>query len=448
MFLKTLVAMECACSDAMESVEPTPEVLQARSDDAVILQADAVTAEVGEILAASAALEEMADMVGECLKDGGLNPQAAAIVGLGLEQIYDKIGVYRSEIKVTLESFNDSPEKSTQVVLESIQEKIEAVWKGIVEMFKRFVRWLADYMGDMVNTVETLARRAEKHAPTLRVMKGSIPRGEISDEALLRRLYSPDVNPKQVVAAFENLSQTTAEAQHGLMSFARKEVIHVFNVMAETMNRIRADMKFDFRKPGYGPDLKEKVMDLTKRVGTVLFDGRNEGGGNVPDSPKGVKTFSTPVMLGGFGWYAHVPQEWADIDALQLGIYQGPEGSFPALPILSVDEMRKAAAAVVAMRKIKEANKATIAEYKSMEGRIEEMAEMVGRGQAFMGYHGELQRERTKVVRAILKLFTSKGMNGYGNYVAAGRDVLRLVELSMAKYEQPKTSKSRELVPA
>lgn len=446
MFFKTLISMENEEAASLAEATVPVEVAEATADDRRMIEADVASDDVEAVTRALSSLDGVVDVVSYAQDNGGMDQTTAAAVSVGLEHIYQSIGAHRNHINLSLESFKEDPKKSTQLVLESIADRAAAIWNGLIEMIKRFVRWISDFFGDLTSSVESLARRAEKSSALIRVIKGKPSSQVIEDEALCRRLFSKDIPASKLVSGFRDMGESVFAAQFGMNNFAEGEVSSLFNLISST-----ADTR---RKTTSSQDLeglKKKTMTLVKKVGTELFSGMSGAQEGVPEAPQSVDVFSTPSMLGGKGYFAFVPKDWEHIDELKLGIYSGEEGSYDSIPTLTTDEMKQVAATVISMRRVKELNKKTLTNLKVAEIFLNQIASTLGKGRAHGGvaaYGSDFARVREQSARAVLKLLTSKGMTGFGHYVSVGRDMLRLMEMSMKLHPEVKMSESRELVAA
>ena len=108
-------------------------------------------------------------------------------------------------------------------------------------------------------------------------------------------------------------------------------------------------------------------------------------------------------------------------------------------------------ATAAANTKVRQLHKEAINHLKAIEKIIGlVVAALVQNNESF---RPEVSKINAKVLRAVLKLYTGKGLTDYSLMIRASRDVLRLSELSVKEHMRAEgismtPSKSRELVPA
>lgn len=439
-FKKILAAME---SEDLAVVEPTEQDLLGQVDDKRLFEADAVSAEFSEVMDAVSSLEEMRDLVAQYHEDGGMSEETAVAVSFGLEHIYQSLGAYKNGINgLSLESFEKDPKQATKLVMESIQERVAAVWKNILEMIKRLLRWTQDFVGDFISTTASLSRRAkgvDKRITQLGSSGNKLPSGSVEDEVLCRRLYSPDVKPSQIVPEFTRLAGATVLAQYKLSEVAFQDLMAV----ADSLKKTRHGQNFSFEKNSM--DLKKWTMDALNKVPSVLFDNQNKSHGGVPQAPMTTKVYSSQTFLGGLGWYAFIPKDFENVNDFRMGTYRGEDGSYDGLPILSVAEMQKVTDVVAGVDKLQKLGKEQLNYLRMLQGIMELVVQDIAQVGQFSGYSEEVKSIRQNSVRALLRLVTSQGMNSLSHYIKVARDMLRLTEQSLSKYEMPQASKSKEL---
>jgi hypothetical protein len=125
----TVVSLESGVPEA-DAAELDPMEADAMIDEGPHEAEDAEAA-IHKLHTAAVSLEELEEMVIGAKKSGGLNSQGAHAAGIALEHILETLGLPQPDLKVALEDFDqDSSDGPTTLVLESVSETLEKVWKA------------------------------------------------------------------------------------------------------------------------------------------------------------------------------------------------------------------------------------------------------------------------------------------------------------------------------
>ena len=106
--------------------------------------------------------------------EGGMNPQAAAVLGAALEGFRIRLGI--SVAVPSTESFGSASDRMslTEISIESLSDTMKKIWEAIKKAWNKMVDWVKGLFGKKKETAEKLKERfkalKEADAP-----KGSIP---------------------------------------------------------------------------------------------------------------------------------------------------------------------------------------------------------------------------------------------------------------------------------
>lgn len=153
-----------------ETLQQDVEVAEAGADLAdevvevteVVAEGEADVAEVEEATEVAEALESIAEALGVCAQNGGLNQHAANVVGIAVQHMYNRVGL-EAQAMPALESFGSSSQRipSTSLAMEDIKEKAAQIWAHIVAAIQRAIKWAQDFFNKIFGAAEKLHKRAE-----------------------------------------------------------------------------------------------------------------------------------------------------------------------------------------------------------------------------------------------------------------------------------------------
>jgi len=395
--------------------------------------AEDAEAALHKLHAATTSLEELHDFVGQ---SGVLNAQGAQALGIALEHIVESIGFEQPSFGLSLEDFDEAKGKdSTQLVLESISETLERAWTATMAFIDKLIQWFRDVVGDNLGYMGMLSKRADK-------IKGAISHvkewkvNEVHDSALCARLYSPEISEKNIVPAYHDALATIAN------SFAADNHSGVTMGINSAMARIKSGML------QYG-QAKKDMWGACEAYAKDVFGNDTTQRAGVPKAPAGSTCYSTPVVLGGIGWYYHKPNDEAALNQTKIGSYHGKEGNYEQLRSLGEGEVKHVLASFKTIETIHKEYKLQLEKLNTYRRNLEGYVR--GTSQHATGAYSEYDPRPTMVsgtVRTMFKLMIGVTGSSYAHAIRLTRDMFRLCEISMAGSEQHQTSSGKDLVPA
>ena len=125
----------------------------------VAAEGELLTEEMETLTEEHQGLSEMKATVESFRSEGGLNPQAAAVLATALEGFRSRIGLTVS-IPST-ESFGSRTDRMdmTEISIESISEKAKKVWEWIKKQWERLTSWIKGLFGKKRESAEKLKER-------------------------------------------------------------------------------------------------------------------------------------------------------------------------------------------------------------------------------------------------------------------------------------------------
>lgn len=385
---------------------------------------------------ATRSLEELQEFAAGTINSGGLNEQGAQALGIALEHIVESLGFEKPTFAVSLEDFNEVKGKdSTVLVMESIAETLSKAWTATLEFIDKLIQWFRDFVGDNLGYMGMLTKRAEKLKSAMtHVKEWKIT--EVHDHALCKRLFSRDIPEKNIVPAYHDALASIAN------SFSAADQGGVAVGINSAVSRMRGSfMQY--------PEAKKDMLRACEAYAKDVFGNDTTPRKGVPKGPAGTTTYSTPIVLGGVGWYYHKPNDEASLHDLRISSYRGEDGSYEQLRSLDENEVKHVLVSFKTMEGIHKEFKKQLEQLntyrRNLDGYVRGTAANLTNDHSEWGFRANMV---TGTVRAMFKLMIGMSGSSYAHVIRLTRDMFRLCEISMAGSEQHQTSSGKELVPA
>lgn len=457
--MSKLLSMVMESMSTQQDVGPTaelqtePEVspavvlqpIEVESDDVIDIYAeqafasDVETAQdaqdvVDRVASAIATLESILDSVTAAHEAGGMNRHMAATVAASTEHVYQDVGI-KDDLTLSVEAFDEDSKSTTELVMESITEKISLVWQKLVEMSKRIIAWIKESFSDVFGTIALNQRRAEKIGQKLRELKSDRATGVITDESICTRLYAKGIKSENVVPEYRKY----AEAYLGSRLHANEQgVVVVFHILEEIKNGLgsmRDHTAWLLRGKSEQTKLKELTMNLITVYPREMYGDRNDAPADAKTSSGRSKkdfTYSTPLFLGNVGWWVKTPDSFEEINRnYQSGTFSCEPGKFENVPILSKHDI---AVVLTSHKVVSDTLKENKTRIDDMQKAVNHMEELVRHYSKSWIATSEFQAIRTSAVRAVLKFYSNAGMDVYNHFIRISRQMLNLSEKSINEH--------------
>ncbi len=147
-----------------------PEVVAEVAEGSAELSQDA--GEVGDLVAqvedaqlADQELQQVADTMQQSIDEGtGLDTGAAQMAEIATESIMNRLGLKGQRIIPATESFGSSNSRvaATRIAIESVGEKIKAIWEGILKFLKMVWQKITDFFAKFFSNSEKMEKAAEE----------------------------------------------------------------------------------------------------------------------------------------------------------------------------------------------------------------------------------------------------------------------------------------------
>lgn len=147
--------------------------------------------QVAEAVEGAEALESMCVILATAMEAGGIDQHGAALVNNQVEHICARLGLESRDATLGLESFGgvSGRQRSTQVAMESIKDKVKEIWEKIIAAIERAMKWVADLFNKLFGAVEGLEKRAKKLIEQSDAAQGkSAKEKKFENEALAKKL--------------------------------------------------------------------------------------------------------------------------------------------------------------------------------------------------------------------------------------------------------------------
>ena len=175
----------------------------------VAAEGELLTEEMETLTEEHQGLTEMKATVESFRSEGGLNPQAAAVLATALEGFRSRIGLTVS-IPST-ESFGSRTDRMdmTEISIESISEKAKKVWEWIKKQWDRLVNWIKGLFGKKKESAEKLKERF-KALKDADAPEGNLPSDAGMDYSSTKNVFYADKLVETPDAAIELVKRSTS----------------------------------------------------------------------------------------------------------------------------------------------------------------------------------------------------------------------------------------------
>jgi hypothetical protein len=405
-----VAAAEAPIGDNAESVET--ELLEVNEEAAVADEADA---QVEEAVETVEALEQMAIALESAAAAGGLDKNAALLVGIAADSMYKRVGFGAGRQGMpALEAFGGVSTRvgATQLALEDMKSKIADIWKAIIAHIEKAIAWVKERFLKIFGAAEKIKARAAALSKRAEGTKGSAKESTVNNARVFKALeQGGDVRG---VAAATALKDATAAIATG----AGKQV-----AIIERMAGMVAEGKLE----KIDTDLTSVIPGLTK-------------GGEAPEGLVGLK--SAKALPGGAAILGQVPAAGTDENStlkalakakFEMGSFGGEGAGKEGLGVMSTSDAARVASIVgeiadqllglrAEVSKQEAANKKLIQAAKKAQSKTDAEAETVS-----------LLRGATVGI----KNYTVEPAVGFSVYaVNTSKSLLDYVELSLKQYAE------------
>lgn len=406
----------------------TPEVANAVVDvidENIENDQENVSGEISDVMSAVDELHTYANIVGDAEDEDGMTPREAEIIGTALESVYERLGIECPILSVSLEEFKTNSKRSTTLAMESIGEQVKKVWDALVKMIDRLIRWVIDFFGDVFQNMNSLTKRAQKVLEQAKNMGDKPSKTDIEDEALKSRLFSPEMNPKNIASEYVDFM----ESQYAAMTQMYESANYTFDVIYARFKNDKGNIN------GTDKQSKEDVVTSIKQNLSKLFNNSVVNNKYIDTkTTKDVKVYTTKLYLSGFGWYAIVPQTFEEIQKLKLGTFKTDvEKSFEFIPVLTQSEIKNVCAAVMTVSKLEGESKKIRKLLNTLRTFSNTIAESMSKESSY-SFDRQGIAVRQKLIKAVLTLLTADGFQSVSRQIRVTRDMLRVCELSVAAH--------------
>lgn len=227
---------EGVVEDAANSAETA--LLEVNEETA---EGDTSEAAVDEAVEAVSSLEAYAAELEEANKQGGLSRSGAAVMNIGLESIYRRLGYEAGQTKtVSLENFgqNSSREGATQIALEGVKEKIKEIWAAIIAHIKKAIEWVKGHFNKIFGAAEKLQKRAKALSESAKGVNGQPKEKTFENERLVNALHIDGNIPSSVSAELAKIVKVADGVFTGVADFTGKGAEKLLEEMGKTDGKV------------------------------------------------------------------------------------------------------------------------------------------------------------------------------------------------------------------
>ena len=387
-----------------------------------VMNADAAVVQDGlrNCLDASAALEQLLDLVNVSLEShGGLDRTAATAVNIGLQHISKTLKMPEDSMSVSLESFDVTPQRSSQVALESIREKLAAIWKAIVEMLRRALAWITTTIQRLVNAKSRLDNRVGDIEQQLKAAGQWDAKGQrVTNQALVKRLSTSQNDPDDVMQLYADT-----------MQFLLRLSSHAGDGAMKAMTQIEKVMRGPADRDGI-ISFQTGVMEAFGGYMERAFQGATH---KETDVPEGTVVYRSPILLGNVAIAATVPKRFETASKFELvkETFTSPDWEY--LPVLDQAQVKLVLDSMRRMSEYEKRVKPFRAVIADLSNKIESLSKSFGGEEQ----GDELQIAQARSVReasgALLRVATNVPLICSGLMVSTCANMLALADASVPK---------------
>jgi len=409
----------------------------ANSAETALLEVNEETAEgetseaaVDEAVEAVSSLEAYAAELEEANKQGGLSRSGAAVMNIGLESIYRRLGFQAGQTKtVSLENFgqNSSREGATQIALEGVKEKIKEIWAAIIAHIKKAIEWVKGHFNKIFGTAERYLKRAQALASAQKP-NGQPKEKTFENERLVKALHINGNVPASVSTELAKITKIADGVFTTIADFNGKGAEKLLEEMGKTDGDV------------------SKITALPFANGVVPEVTNPEAAG-FSKPADGLALFRTPVMLGNKALIIEAPKtaltgEAAATAAAKtstaLGAFdpKATEPSKTTVNVVDTGEIGKIADECVKLCQEVIKYKAKLGKAGDLKSKIVSAAERAGKDanteedKAKAAYHSAMQKIATNAVNNLDR--APAAMSTYA--LNTVKNALDLAEQSLKQY--------------
>jgi len=220
----------------------------ANSAETALLEVNEETAEgetaeaaVDEAVEAVSSLESYLVALEAANAEGGLSRSGAAVMNIGLEHIYSRLGYEKGETAVvSLENFgqNSSRAGATQIAMEGVKEKIKEIWAAIISHIKKAIEWIKGHFAKIFGAAEKLEKRAKALSEASKGISGQPKEKSFENERLVKALHIDGNIPGSVSAQLAQITKTADAVFTGLADFNAKGADKLLEEMGKTDGKV------------------------------------------------------------------------------------------------------------------------------------------------------------------------------------------------------------------
>jgi hypothetical protein len=229
------------------------------------------------------------------LGNGGLDGNGAMMFQIGLEHMYNRLGIDTTSAVPAMESFGGSSSRiqATQIAMEELKDKIKEIWAAIVAAIKKAADWVMKYWNQVFGAAEKLQKRAKALVERSRDTNGTQKEKSFENDRLAKELAIDNAPPANVLQHAKDLKEATSE----IVTRAAQISGDVGTKAAEAVSELKGDSV-------------GAILSLLKPLsGEKVADPAAEGLAGVGD---GISVFRSKQLFGGQAIFSRVPAAGSD----------------------------------------------------------------------------------------------------------------------------------------
>jgi len=171
---ETVIPAEALDNDTVEAELPAVDEASTEINQHVETVDEAIDVQQG--------LEQIALALESAMADGGLSPQAARFMNIGVESLCQRAGIDTSVV-ASLESYEGGATAratATKISLEGIKEWAERMWQAVIALYERVKTAIVNFFKRLFNAAEGLRQRAEAVKKAAGTITGEAKEKEIA----------------------------------------------------------------------------------------------------------------------------------------------------------------------------------------------------------------------------------------------------------------------------
>lgn len=382
-----------------------------------IVEETGINDEIHRVMQAATALESVMYLMNDPASEIPVTPtpREMSLAAIAVDQAGALMEVPVGDIVASMEAYSGG---DARVIMEDLKERLEKIWAALVEMMQKLWQYLKDLIGDLVTTTGALDKRADRIIQAVKDGKAtSSGTAPVKDEALRKRLYSPNTNGKAIDAEYRKYAEAIELAIKAAdVLFREPKMQDVFKDLREKKS------PEDAREQDTQID---KLLEICESTAKTMFDKREGDAAEAGiKAAEGCKLYSSPLFIGNIGYYMQCPTESKNIRQLRFSRYAGDEGTLGDLRELNEKQI---AICMTTWKIVKGLNDL----YKTMEKTLQKNL-LVMKTLNFTAGEGKAVPQRNLIIaRAFITLCSIATLYSPSHLVRVSRDVFRLCEHSL-----------------